>query len=152
MTRRSFLVVGAVALLVLAMGSTVAAGNGGGRRLTVVERAETDTVVDLGPSGDTIGDLLAFGNPIYDATNVHRIGRDQGSCIRTNPGVSWECTWTTIVPEGSLTVEGPFADDGSDTTLAITGGTGAYRNARGQMVLHARDASSFDFRFEIVGG
>jgi hypothetical protein len=152
MARRTLAVIGAGALLALGFGSTVAAEAGGGRWLTVVERAATDTVVDLGAPGDSIGDILAFGNPVYDATNSRQIGRDQGSCIRTNPGVSWECTWTTIVPGGSLTVEGPFADDGSDTVLAITGGTESYRNARGQMVLHARDATSFDFRFEILGG
>ncbi|TMG24024.1 MAG: Allene oxide cyclase [Chloroflexi bacterium] len=156
MSLRIFGVLGAGALLVIVLGSTVVAadGPGGGHRLTVVERAETDTVVDLGATGDSIGDLLAFGNPIYDASNTHQVGRDQGSCIRTNPGVSWECTWTTIVPGGSLTVEGPFNDNGSDTQLAITGGTGTYRNARGQMTLHARNAqgSEYDFRFQTIGG
>jgi allene oxide cyclase len=156
MSRRIFGVLGAGALLVFVLGSTVVAadGRGGGHRLTVVERAETDAVVDLGAAGDTIGDVLAFGNPIYDASNTHQVGRDQGSCVRTNPGVAWECTWTTIVPGGSLTVEGPFNDNGSDSQLAITGGTGTYRNARGQMTLHTRNAqgSEYDFGFQIIGG
>jgi allene oxide cyclase len=32
-------------------------------RFTVVEHAVTDTVVDLGPKGDSRGDLLAFAGP-----------------------------------------------------------------------------------------
>lgn len=52
---------------------------------------------------------------------------------------------------GSLTVEGPFYDS-SDPVLAITGGTGTWARARGQMTLHARDAagSSYAFRFSVT--
>ena len=47
-------------------------------------------------------------------------------------------------------VSGPFLDAG-DSTLAVTGGTGKYRGASGQMRLHARDASgsSYDFTFSL---
>ncbi len=153
MTRRVMTILACGAILALLLGSSVAASGGSGKTLTVVERAESDTVVDLGASGDSIGDLLAFGNPIFNAANTRQIGRDEGSCVRTNPGLAWECTWTTIVPGGSLTAEGPFYDDLRDSSLAITGGTGAYRNARGEMTLHARNAqgTAFDFIFRIIG-
>jgi len=146
----------AVTSLILAalLGLNLASGvaNASSTTLTVVERAETDVVVDLGKSGDSLGDLLAFGNPIYNATNAKKIGRDEGSCIRTNLGVAWECTWTTILPGGSLTVEGPYLDSLHDSVLAITGGTGIYRMARGQMTLHTRNAkgTAFDFVFHII--
>ena len=47
-------------------------------------------------------------------------------------------------------VEGPFYDD-RDSVLAITGGTGRYATARGEMRLHARDAqgSAYDFTFRV---
>jgi len=119
---------------------------------TVVEHAITDTVVDTGPTGDSLGDVLAFGNPIFNATNRTQIGNDQGSCVRTKVGVAWECSWTTIIPGGSLVVEGPFYDT-ADSTLAITGGTGKWATARGSMRLHARDAagSAYDFSFSVLG-
>ena len=47
-------------------------------------------------------------------------------------GESWECSWTTFLSKGQITVQGPFLDAG-DSVLAITGGTGKYRNARGEM-------------------
>lgn len=116
---------------------------------TVVEHADTDTVVDLGPRGDSIGDTLAFGNPVYD-TAGNKVGEAQGSCVRTKVGVAWECSWTTTLNGGSIVVQGPFYD-AADSTLAITGGTGKWRMARGQMHLHARDAegSAYDFTFAV---
>ena len=119
-------------------------------RITVVERAVTDTVVDLGPTGDSRGDLLAFANPVFDRTNSNKVGRNQGSCVRTVVGKAWHCSWTTWLPRGSLVVEGPFYDT-RDSALAITGGTGAFSRARGVMNLHARNAKGtlFTFRFDV---
>ncbi len=151
---RKLIVAAAVggALVVAALATSVTAAPGG-RVLTVVEHADTDYVVDLGATGDSLGDLLAFGNPIYDAGDNHQIGRDEGSCVRTNPGVAWECMWTTLLDGGSLTVEGPFTDDGADSVLAITGGTGAYANVRGEMTLHWRNelGTQFDFSYRMNG-
>jgi hypothetical protein len=119
-------------------------------RFTVVEHADTDTVVDSAPAGDSLGDSLAFGNPIFNRRNHVEVGHDQGSCIRTEVGVAWECSWTTILRGGSITVEGPFYD-AADSTLAITGGTGTWSKARGQMLLHARNpqGSEYDFTFVV---
>ena len=117
--------------------------------LIVVERATTDTVIDLGEEGDSIGDLLGFGNAVYDENNENEVGTSQGSCVRTVPGESWECMYTVILDEGQLTVEGPFYDAGP-SDLAITGGTGAYSTARGQMRLEAISETEFRFTFHIA--
>jgi hypothetical protein len=121
-----------------------------GPSFTVVERAVTDTTADTGPTGDSLGDVLAFANPVYNAANTTKVGSDNGSCIRTVVGGAYECTWTTTLPGGSLVVTGPFYDT-KDSVLAITGGTGKYERARGQMRLHARDVkgSAYDFVFSI---
>jgi hypothetical protein len=121
-------------------------------RITVVERAVSDTVVDIGPNGDSRGDLLAFANPVFNGANSKKVGRDQGSCVRTVVGKAWQCSFTTLLPKGSLVVEGPFYD-ARDSVLAITGGTGAYSRARGVMHLHARNAkgTAFTFRFVVQG-
>ncbi len=144
-----------VVALILIVGATVAsaAPASRGKTLTVVEQATTDTVIDLGAAGDTIGDMLAFGNDIYNSANTTKVGRDEGVCFRTNPGLSWECTYTTILAGGAITVQGPFYDDLHDSELSITGGTGAYANARGQLTLHARNelGSEFDFIYHIIG-
>ena len=144
-----------VAVLVVGLGlsaASAAADRDDRDTLTVVERATTDTVVDIGTPGDSIGDSLAFGNDIYNAANNRVVGRDEGFCVRTNPGLAWECTFTTILTRGSLTVQGPFYDDLRDSTFAVTGGTGRFRDARGDMTLHARNAlgTEFDFVFRLI--
>jgi allene oxide cyclase len=120
-------------------------------RIEVVERALTDATLDLGKKGDSVGDLLTWGNPIYDADNKLQIGTDQGYCVRVVVGKSWECTWTNLLKDGQIMVEGPFYDD-KDSLFAIIGGTGKYAGARGSMKLHARDAkaTSYTFVFDLL--
>jgi hypothetical protein len=121
-------------------------------QIKVVEHAATDRVVDLGAPGDSPGDLLTFHNALFDASNQDRVGKDQGECVRISPGQgTWECRWTAWIDgEGSLTVEGRFSDV-HPSTLAITGGTGTYRNARGTMQLGFRnDPAEFDFTYRVI--
>ncbi|MDX6378101.1 MAG: hypothetical protein QOE98_2404 [Gaiellaceae bacterium] len=121
-------------------------------RIVVVERATTDTAIDNGIAGDTIGDTLAFGNELFDKTNTTKVGTDQGSCVRTvvTPGQkAYECSWTNSLKGGQIVVQGPFLDAG-DSVMAITGGTGKYRNARGTMDLHALSIDTFQFTFHIT--
>ena len=120
-------------------------------RLQFVERPLTDTVVDLGAKGDSVGDLLPFANPVYDADNKVLRGMAQGYCIRVIVGKSWECFWTLTLKEGQITVEGPYSDAG-DSILAVTGGTGRYAGAKGQLTLHPRDEkhSTYLFIYELL--
>ena len=122
-----------------------------GATIHVIEHATTDSVIDTGLPGDTTGDLLTFHNAVFNATNAKRVGRDQGDCIRIAPSRgSWECRWVTRVSGGSITVEGAFFDT-RNSVLAVTGGTGIYRNARGTMDLQARNGGAeFDFIFNLV--
>jgi hypothetical protein len=114
--------------------------------IAVVERATSDTVTDLGDKGDSAGDILTFANEIFDKDNKTKVGTNTGWCIRTAVGKSWECFWTINLDKGSIAVHGPFLD-GADSMLAITGGTGAYAGAMGEMKLHARDAKGSEYDF-----
>jgi Dirigent-like protein/Transposase IS116/IS110/IS902 family len=79
------------------------------------------------------------------------VGTDQGYCVRVVAGKSYECNWTTSLAGGQITVEGPFLDAG-DSTLAITGGTGRYRKARGFMKLHSlENGTKFAVEFHVGG-
>lgn len=116
---------------------------------TVVERAETDTVIDQMPAGDSAGDLLVFANPVFDEDDQQQVGTDQGWCIRTDVAAgAWECTWTLILPQGQIVVQGPFLDNGG-STLAVTGGTGDFSSATGAMELNAVSATAFAFSYLI---
>jgi allene oxide cyclase len=137
---------GALALLV-PLGATA------GERLHVIEHVvnEVTTHVTPGAKDDARADLLTFANAIFDSTNKTQIGSDNGWCIRVVVGKSWECFWTLVLKEGRITVEGPFYDSG-DSVLVITGGTGKYAGAKGQMTLHDRGTkpASYDFVYELL--
>jgi hypothetical protein len=117
---------------------------------TVVEHADTDATASVGKAKDNAGDILTFANPVFDAANKKQVGTDNGFCIRTVVGKAYECHWTLSLKDGQITTDGPFHDSG-DTTLAVTGGTGKYAGAKGEMVLHARDAkgSAYDFKYTL---
>jgi hypothetical protein len=147
----------AVAVVSAAAVGTAVAGPGrhhaqpqSAQSFTVVERALTDTTADTGPTGDSLGDVLAFANPIYDSANQVKLGSDNGSCIRTAVAKAYECTWTTTLAGGSLVVSGPFYDT-KDSVLAIVGGTGKWARAHGEMRLHARNAkgTAYNFTFSV---
>lgn len=139
-------------LLAAAIGiaASIGVAKGSEEKLALVERAGSDVVTDIGASGDSPGDLLTFANEIYDAENKTLVGHNNGWCVRTVVGQAWECFWTVTLKAGQITVEGPFYD-GKDSVLAITGGTGEYADAQGEMTLHARNeqGSEYDFVYTL---
>ncbi len=120
-------------------------------QIRVVERPVGETTIDLGPKGDSVGDMLVFANGIFDAANKTQVGSDQGYCVRTVAGKSWECFFTMTLKAGQITVEGPFMDQG-DSLFTVTGGTGRYAGAKGSVALHPRDAKSpgYDFTCDLL--
>jgi hypothetical protein len=107
------------------------------------ERSEGDiSFVDAAPPGPSIGDRLVFSAAIFD-TGGQRIGRDGADCVivridPTEPPARQQivqCTISVQLPDGQITVQG--LAQGTENYFAITGGTGAYRTARGEVL--ARD-------------
>jgi len=122
----------------------------GGPTVHVIEHATTDTVIDIGATGDSAGDLLTFANKVYDEKDGKVVGHDLGSCVRISPAKgSWQCSWTTWVGDGSITISGPFYDT-RDSAMAIIGGTGVYSEATGNMLLKSRNGGlEYDFIFRL---
>ena len=117
--------------------------------IDVFEHAVTDKTTDTGKKGDSAGDILTFANPIYDGADKLKVGIDNGFCVRTVPRVAYECWWTTFLPKGQITVEGPFYDK-KPSVLAITGGTRGYQDASGEMNLKSRNGGKeYDFIFHL---
>ncbi|HWF49619.1 MAG TPA: dirigent protein [Solirubrobacteraceae bacterium] len=116
----------------------------------VIEHALTDTEIPTGGGKDVKGNILTFNNPVFNAANTRKVGHDEGFCTRiaSKQGI-WECLWTTFLKAGQITVQGPFYD-ARNSVLSITGGTGAYRTRRGQMILRSRNGGKeYDFIFEL---
>ena len=145
----------AAVLTTAAVAATVASakplrGHSAGATIHVVEHAITDTEIPTGGGKDVKGNILTFNNPVFDAADKKQVGHDEGFCTRIAPAQGiWECLWTTFLKGGQITVQGPFYDT-RNSVLSITGGTGAYRSARGEMVLKSRDGGKkYDFIFKL---
>jgi hypothetical protein len=143
---RRTLTLGATAACVLAAGGTVAAAamsaDDGDRdlrgRLHVLQVTRQDVenrFLDLDHSGsgsDSVGDINAFSADFY-AGDV-KVGIDGGTCTLVRKPAIYHCVATNSLGQGQLTVM--TLADFSQTApghFAITGGTGAYRGARGEV-------------------
>ena len=118
--------------------------------VTVVEHAVTDLEIPTGGGKDVKGNILTFVNPLFNAADTKKVGHDEGFCTRLDPkqGI-WECMWTSFLKGGQITVQGPFYDT-RNSTMSITGGTGAYRNSRGQMKLKSLNGGKeFEFTYQL---
>jgi allene oxide cyclase len=149
---RRALILAAVAAAAVAVFAVVnASAKSDGNTIPVIEHATTDAVTNGDPNNDLAGNVLTFANDVFNESDTKKVGTDQGYCVRIVVGKTWECNWTTFLPGGQITVEGPFSDTGG-TTVAITGGTGKYRDANGQMELkyHNPAGTAFDFVFHLT--
>ena len=149
---RNLLLLGAAAATAALAFAAVGAARPSATVIHVVEHATTDAITNPDDGTDSAGAILTFTNPVFDEGDSSQVGSDQGYCIRLVVSKSWECNWTTFLPKGQLTVEGPFYDT-QDSVLAITGGTGRYSLARGSMELKSRNGGTeYDFIFRVEVG
>jgi hypothetical protein len=108
---------------------------------TVVAALEEEQEADLGEQGPSVGDLYAFSGPLLDESENTELGRFDGECTTTSsPGPSAEarrlCNVTaTFVEEregAEIEAQGVGRIEAEDVVFAVTGGTGEFRDARGQ--------------------
>ena len=114
----------------------------GAETLHLVEHETTNTTIHVNKGkADSIGDMIVFANPVFDSGNTKQVGILQGNCVRVIVAKSWECFFTLVLSNDRITLAGPYADSG-ESIFAITGGTGHYVGAKGQMTARSREAQS----------
>jgi len=103
---------------------------------------EFDANIDVGAPGFSLGDEVAFsGNLLRHGEQVGRVGVVCTFVSTQNADrVEAQCPGTATLPGGQIAVQGVIVNRSLNFTLPITGGSGRYERAQGQMV--SRDVST----------
>jgi hypothetical protein len=148
--RRGLWPVLAIATLALAGTAYAAAPDGGdaARAQQTIRLVEASAVpqlslVDVGTPGPSAGDQVVLHDGL-NRPDGSAAGSFQQACTTIVPGPSpvagaFECTGSITLAEGTLIIAGPFSATAPVQSQAITGGTGAFRAARGEVTIRAED-------------
>jgi hypothetical protein len=147
------LMVGALTTAIVAAGASMAfAGSGedgddDGDHIRVTARLAGESEIDLPPSGFGVGDKIVLTHDLY--RDGEKIGESGGECtfVRTGGETSTaQCLASFALSGGQITVQGlvTFAQEPAPFTVAVTGGTGRYRDADGE--LHVETVSEEEER------
>jgi len=162
-------VAGVIALVALVVGAVSPAlgSSSGGSTTASIEDSDAQTIratfvvtdfaqVDNGAQGTTLGDEVVLSGPLL--RNGNPVGRADVICtfvLATAAREEAQCPGTAELPGGQIAVSGVIVDQSLNFTLPITGGSGQFQEAEGQLV--SRDVSPspqqpmLRFTFQLVG-
>jgi hypothetical protein len=109
-----------------------------------------DTFLDLGDPGPSQGDEFIFHELVFTPDGGTQVGHDGGMCVIFDVAVpESNCTVTYSLPHGDIAVQ--FLNSPPATKIfAVTGGTGIYRNVRGQGKLVELGNETATLSFDLV--
>jgi hypothetical protein len=132
----------AAALLVVGLAGTASAhDNARTIKLTEAGATAKPAIVDLGDKGPSAGDLVVVKDGLNFENGSHA-GDFTQTCTLVTPGPNpfasaYECTGSAALATGTITFAGPFDPSKAEQLAAVTGGTGVYRAARGDVDVQA---------------
>ena len=139
---------------ILVLRSSASAQDPGTRTLTFTELERGATFTHIRNTkgakrrSNLQGDVLAFTNPLADSSGK-RVGKISASCTTTTGARNFlkstlTCVGVVTLAGGTLTLQANTTPNLRTTTAAVTGGTGAYANARGVLVSESGESGSQD--------
>ena len=110
-----------------------------------------DTFLDLGAPGPSQGDEFILHDLVFTPDGRTQVGHDGGSCVIFDVAASEEnCTLTYSLPGGEITTQFLNSPPAAKP-FAVTGGTGSYRNVRGQGKLVELGNETATLTFDLIG-
>jgi hypothetical protein len=156
----AILALGALAAAVL-VGPGASAQSPAGRTVTLTELAKGSTFKHVrntrtkSQRANSLGDVIVFTNPLADASGKV-VGRLHASCATTVGARNFlksviTCDGAAVLRDGTLHWQASFKVGASAVKGAITGGTGAYANARGGFVSAKDERGGSQDTFTLAG-
>ena len=110
-------------------------------RITITTKTLTEAQVDVGEHGPSLGDGNVITEDAY--RDGEKVGTSDLSCTVVRLDLvkhffAAQCLSTTVLPGGQITTQGYVTSDEIEKVpfkQAITGGTGAYAGARGELTV-----------------
>jgi hypothetical protein len=140
---RRKLTVAAIFILVLGVASITVASASADHDDTIelVSKTVQEADIDLPPEGEFgLGDRFVFAEDLFEGGV--KVGEDGGECtvvrfVEETQSATIQCVVTVSLPKGQLTVQGLVTfvgeEDDAPFVLPVTGGSGAYKTARGEV-------------------
>jgi hypothetical protein len=125
-------------------------------RFTITTKTLTEAQVDVGEPGPTLGDGNVITEDAY--RDGEKVGTSDLSCtvVRLDPVKRFfaaQCLNTTVLPGGQITSQGYVTSDQIEKVpfkQAITGGTGAYAGARGELTVDEAGDGPAHLTFDLL--
>jgi hypothetical protein len=152
-----------LALAIVALPATSAPSPAGSRDdddevevIRVLATTVQEADLDLGAQGDSLGDQFIFSDDL--SRRGEKVGIDGGHCtlVRLEPRVSatLQCLVTADLPKGQITAQGliTFTEEteGEPFRIAITGGTGRYKEAHGHVKVDEESETEARLTFHVI--
>ncbi len=111
------------------------------------------TKVDVDRSHrDSPGDLLVYAFELWNAPETERAGDARAVCTMVRVSgteLTAHCAATAQLGGGTIEAAGLVTQPGTTTRLAVTGGTGRYDEADGELTLTALDELAVRLRVDL---
>ena len=116
--------------------------------------------LDLGDSGFSLGDEIVLADDVFSSQGGTHVGSDAGACTvvrvdnATTATGTLQCPVTLSLPAGQLFTVGlvQLANGALSGTqvVAVSGGTGRYAGAEGEMAIQFLSATEANYRITLV--
>lgn len=138
---------------------------GGFTTLRFFEHDTQQATLDLGPPGTSPGDQFIYSGDLFDHAGGRKVGHTAGQCTTFSGNATAAgdtlCTATFILDRGQIATQGLFDNTalfglGQTLPWAIVGGTGIYRDSRGdgtaQVPVDVPNQTDANFVLNVVTG
>jgi hypothetical protein len=145
---RKQLMAGALAIAIVAAGASIAvAGDDDDDVVRVTATFVEEKEVDLDPAGFGVGDRFVFSQDL--SRGGEKVGESAVECVFVRAGdqtSTANCVGSFTLPGGQIAAQGlvTFTQEDAPFSVAVTGGTGRYSEAEGE--LHVETVSETEER------
>ncbi|MCD9877339.1 allene oxide cyclase barrel-like domain-containing protein [Streptomyces guryensis] len=121
-----------------------------GKVIDLAVRNDGVVHTDVGDRGLSVGDEFVYADKLL--RHGRQIGEDGSSCQVTRlhgEKITTNCVLSVQLPDGQITAQSLWTKGAETVRMAVTGGTGAYRGATGELTCNRIQTPHETYRIEL---